>query len=49
MLKVILGILLFVALSYCAAGVVMALYESSQTDDPFDWKTVITWLPKMLS
>lgn len=32
---------------YIVGGVVMAIYESSQTDDPFSIKTVFVWLPKM--
>ena len=36
-----------VIILYLLAGCVMAWYESSQTDDPFNWITVILWLPKM--
>lgn len=36
-----------VIILYLLAGCVMAWYESSQTDDPFNWITVLLWLPKM--
>lgn len=43
----IIGIGGVIGFLYLLAGVVMAFYESSQTDDPFDWTTILSWLPKM--
>jgi len=48
MFKVLIGIVIVLAVVYGIAGVVMAFYESSQTDDPFNPMTIVTWLPKML-
>ena len=42
----ILGV--FVCL-YLLAGVIMATYEKTQTDNKFDWKTIFTWLYKIFS
>ena len=47
-MKILFGLLLFLVIAYGLVGVVMAFYESSQNDDPFDPKTILTWLPKML-
>lgn len=47
-MKVIFGLLLFLAIVYCVVGAVLAYYEHTQTDNPINWKTVITWLPRML-
>jgi hypothetical protein len=46
-MKILLGLVIVLAIVYGLAGVVMAFYESSQTDDPFNWTTILTWLPKM--
>ena len=47
-MKILFGFLLFLVIAYCIIGVIMAVYEQSQTDDPFNPKTILTWLPKML-
>lgn len=31
------------AVLYGAVGCVMAFYEKSQTDDPWNWKIVVKW------
>ena len=46
-MKILIGIVIVLAVVYCLAGVVMGLYEMSQTDDPFNPMTIVTWLPKM--
>ena len=47
-MKILIGLVIVLVVVYGLAGVVMALYESSQTDDPFNAMTILTWLPKML-
>lgn len=47
-MKILIGLVIVLAVIYGLCGVVMAFYESSQTDDPFDAMTIVTWLPKML-
>ncbi len=44
----ILVILIVLVALYGIAGLIMAFYEQSQTDDEFKPMTILTWLPKML-
>jgi hypothetical protein len=46
-MKILFTIILVLAVLYCGVGVVMAFYEHTQTDNPFNWRTILTWLPKI--
>ena len=48
-MKTLFIIILVLAILYLGAGVIMAFYEHTQTDNPFDWTTVITWLHKIFN
>ena len=39
--------LIVLVCGYLLLGVAMALYEKFQTDNPFEWKTIFTWLYKI--
>ena len=45
--KIIQWAIPIIIILYFLAGCIMAWYESSQTDDPFKWMSVILWLPRM--
>ncbi len=46
-MKALLIIILVLVILYCGAGLIMAFYEHTQTDNPMNWQTVLTWLPKI--
>lgn len=43
----LIGIGITVVVIYLLLGVIQAIYEASQTSDPFKVSTVFTWLYKM--
>ena len=44
MLDWIGGIAIALVVIYLACGVIAAKYHQGQTDDPFDWTLIFTWL-----
>lgn len=46
-MEILFGIIAVLVVLYLLAGAVMGVYEKTQTDNKFDWKTIFTWLYKI--